>query len=259
LTYGYDALNRVTQITYPGNKILQFTYDNASNRTSIIYPDSTQTSYEYNEVNSIERVTDVSGNVFTLAYNALRQPEALSYPNGIGKTNTYDDLARLTQIEYLENGQTTIKEYNYGYDAVGNITSQDLGGDTWSYEYDNLNQIASAVLRDSGQNTLLSHNYNYDATGNRTNLTNAVTKQYTYDGENRMTSENGTYCTYDNNGNLISKSAGGLTSETFEYDVLNRLIKYTSYNGSVTTYKYVLLKIPMIKTICFRTILNQEM
>lgn len=96
-------LNRVTQITYPGNKTLQFSYDNASNRTSMTYPDSTQASYEYNEVNSIDRVIDVSGNIFTLAYNALRQPEALSYPNDIGKVNTYDDLSRLTQIEYLAN------------------------------------------------------------------------------------------------------------------------------------------------------------
>ncbi|MDI6757291.1 MAG: hypothetical protein QME32_04640, partial [Endomicrobiia bacterium] len=83
------------------------------------------------------------------------------------------------------------KEHNYTYDAVGNIVSQDLGGDAWTYEYDDLNQIASAVLKDPAQNVLFSHNYNYDATGNRTNLTNAATKQYTYDGENRMLTENG--------------------------------------------------------------------
>lgn len=70
------------------------------------------------------------------------------------------------------------------------------------------------------------------------NTINSATKQYTYDGENRMLSENGVNYSYDSNGNLVSKSTGGLTSETFEYAALNRLAKYTSPDGSTTTYKY---------------------
>jgi hypothetical protein len=80
--------------------------------------------------------------------------------------------------------------------------------------------------------------YAYDDVGNRlSQQTHLGNDSYTYDIANRLTGENGTAYTWDNNGNTSTSSVHRLLSDgvnTYTYDSANRLI---SMNGT-TTYQY---------------------
>lgn len=86
--------------------------------------------------------------------------------------------------------------------------------------------------------------YTYDDNGNRTKMTTIendeiINTVYTYDKNDRLLttqreSESIITYTYDDNGNMLSKSDG----ITQVFDVLNRIIKFTSSNDITTVYEY---------------------
>ena len=136
---------------------------------------------------------------FTSAYDgASRRPLSLSYPNG--QTTSYSYLPdagdhRLQQIKHLAPGGATISQYDYTYDAVGNIATwtQQVGANPaklYTLGYDAADQITSA--RVTGPNPLPVPSrfaYAYDAAGNRTaeQLDDAVMGAI-YNGRNQVVS-----------------------------------------------------------------------
>jgi len=144
-------------------------------------------------------------NVFQGTGKVLAMPD--SQPNG-QQTNmqidyTYDKLNRLTAAEYSSG-----LNYAYGYDAVGNRTSQTVGGVTTASAYDAANRLinigAASLSWDNNGNLLNdgvyaytynyanqltgmnrsgeAYNFQYDGLGNRYQQTaNSVTTQYTLD------------------------------------------------------------------------------
>ena len=52
ITYSYDSLNRVEQVTTQG-KTVGYQYDSVGNRTKLTYPDSSYITYEYDELNRL--------------------------------------------------------------------------------------------------------------------------------------------------------------------------------------------------------------
>ena len=71
--------------------------------------------------------------------------------------------------------------------------------------------------------------------GKLTTATDLINHNTTYNPGNIITSADGTTYDHDNNGNLIAKVTGGVTTN-YTYDTLNRL---TGVNDGVTTYEYV--------------------
>ena len=89
-----------------------------------------------------------------------------------GRTGTANLVSELSYGGSLSN-----LTRQYTYDANGNIASEQVGSQTYSYEYDNLNQLTK-VENGSGE-TLYS--YTYDNTGNIVSKTDgSTTHSYTY-------------------------------------------------------------------------------
>ena len=84
--------------------------------------------------------------------------------------------------------------------------------------------------------------YAYDAEGNRT--TSHLSASYTHDAANRLRQDAETCYDYDTNGNLETKTArvglagciGDVT--TYEYDVLNRLVRIDFADATYAAYRY---------------------
>ena len=96
--------------------------------------------------------------------------------------------------------------------------------------YDAVDRLSSAT--NSGQ---VNKSYSYDAVGNRT--ASHLSATYGYQPFNKLTSSSSAGYSYDNNGNLISKTdASGTT--TFVYDAENRLAQVALPNGLTVNYKY---------------------
>ena len=108
-----------------------------------------------------------------------------SLPSGTGVVSTYsyDDADRLTGIEHVQGGTTTLAFVDYTLDDVGNRTQRVDGAGTHSYSYDDVYRLTSVTY--PGPSTT---SYAFDAFGNRTSMTEGSdTTTYSYDDADRLT------------------------------------------------------------------------
>ena len=85
--------------------------------------------------------------------------------------------------------------------------------------------------------------YTYSLTGNKaTTINGSGSQSFTYNDSNQLTqmsdAEGTVSYTYDDRGNRISESRGLNDTKTYSYDIMNRLISVTDYDGTVITYSY---------------------
>lgn len=118
-------------------------------------------------------------------------------------------------------------------DDAGNRTSKQnlLTGVTENYTYDPIYQLTKVM---QGANT--TESYSYDRVGNR--LNDVLTGNWQYDASNQLTSTPSATYTYDNNGNMLTKSdTNGVTQYAWDYE--NRLTSVTLPNGGgAVTFNY---------------------
>ncbi|MCX6033149.1 MAG: right-handed parallel beta-helix repeat-containing protein [Chloroflexi bacterium] len=191
MRYGYDALDRITQLTATGPAAftMQYTYD--------------------------------AGGRLTASAPASSSP-------GIATSYEYDAADRLTRMVNRA-GSVTLGDIRTTYDQAGNILTATDGSGATTYAYDALYQMTSA----SGPS--FAETYSYDEVGNRLSR-NGVT--YTYNaGDQLVSASDGSSFTYDNNGNLRTRTQGGATT-TYTWDSNDRLVRVDLPNGSYVAYTY---------------------
>src|SRR5205814_5909696 len=127
-------------------------------------------------------------------------------------------------------GATTLSGNLYTYNNANNISSWTTASAQRGYTYDALNRLTGASNFE-----LPTENYSYDAVGNRT--ASHLSASYSYQPFNKLTgTANATY-TYDNNGNLITKTDSSGTTN-FIWNEENQLTQVTLSNGLAVNYKY---------------------
>ena len=98
--YAYDAMDRVTTLTYP---------------------DQTTVSYEYNGRGLLEAIPNV---VTRVDYNPAGQNARLNYACGTSTTYDYDTRLRLSRLRTVRTRDNiNLQDLNYAYDGVSNITA----------------------------------------------------------------------------------------------------------------------------------------
>jgi RHS repeat-associated protein len=208
-----------------------------------------------------------------------------AYPNAVQTGNSFDTLNRLTQTCEAATAPACaagvkLASYAYTLGAAGNRTSVlELGGRNVAYGYDNDYRLTSeGITNDPGGNNGTVSYTQYDAAGNRLQMTSTLaavpggsfsydandrltTDVYdangnttpsagianTYDFENRMLTHGAVTLVYDGDGNRVSETVGGVTTEylvgtlnpTHLPQVVDEIV-----NGTVTrTYAYGLQRI----------------
>lgn len=131
----YDSDSRLESISVPGIQGLTFAYDNADRITSIsnqINPDLTQT-YAYDDMSRLSFISSgLDSETIQYDSNGNRVAQTL---NGASITFDVDENSnRLLS-------QAGAKVVQYGYDAVGNLTTL---SSVPSYHYDGFNRMDSA-------------------------------------------------------------------------------------------------------------------
>jgi RHS repeat-associated protein len=234
--YTYDNRNRLTVETRTMGEDLysvSYNYDDASQITSITYPDQSVVSYEYDFLN---RLTAIPGYA-QFTYNEDSLLASMTYSNGVVTAYHYDDRHRLTTL-HAQKGTEDLLLMNYHYDSARNITQLEynrrLPDQQWeqsveTFGYDWLNRLVSA----QGDYGLLS--YSYDSVGNRLSL-NGVT--YTYNSMNELLSiSDGTTYTYDEVGNMLAKS-DSVDTWTYTHDAQNKLTHVEKNQDVIAHYVY---------------------
>lgn len=286
--YTYDTLNRLTKITYPDTKTVTFTYDARGNKTKMVDPVGTstytydnfdrltqaiddyshKTSYTYDSVGNLKTLTYDDGSIVTYNYDADNHMSSVvdwnnhttSYtynsngtlatrtlPNGIVTTYTYDTANRMTGVTHKK-GTTTLAQFTYTRNAIGNVTSATESGSfispsqTINYTYDAAGRLTNATYPNSN-----TYDYTYDKVGNM--LTDNIAHDpsngtfsdtYAYDKDSKLTNINGfTNFGYDSNGNMLEKPSQNPNPDQFyTYDPEDRLTKLTTFSGNVWNYTY---------------------
>ncbi|HRH77796.1 MAG TPA: hypothetical protein PK129_10650, partial [Cellvibrionaceae bacterium] len=177
-TYGYDYQGRlVYQGTYmedPGQAYssdltILYQYDLAGKLTKITYPSNRVVNYSYNSqgrVNLITTQTNVNAAPVTLFSQAEYLPfgplNRFSFGNGIQAIYEYDTDYRLGSIK--TQGPFAILDQVFGYDLADNLNTWKNNLNTpqnQTFEYDPLNRLKTA------QSNYGSVLFNYDEVGNR--------------------------------------------------------------------------------------------
>ncbi|MCB1687210.1 MAG: hypothetical protein KDI33_01915 [Halioglobus sp.] len=212
--YDYDAAGNLVTLTYPpGNRKVEYTYDNLHRLSTVTIdwlPGKPTMQYIYDDANRVNRVEH---------FNAMET------------VYTWNDNNRLTGIAH--GGATNLVEYIFQLDANGNrlqeVTSpgplltasilQDDTSHTYNLQRNRLNQTSS-------------HSYNYDNDGQLTGTIDTVRNRYTYDSEGQLVGRDNVDYTFDDAHRLVQRG-----DDSFVYDgVGNRLKAIRS--GAESQYVY---------------------
>ena len=124
--------------------------------------------------------------------------------------------------------------FGYTYNPVGNILQildQVTPSENRSHTYDALQRLKT------GGTTGTSESYNYDLVGNRT--TSFLSSTHNHDDLNRLLEDDSFTYTYDDNGNLTTKTNTTTSAvTTYTWDAQDQLIQIDRPDSTTVTYKY---------------------
>ncbi|HEX3150378.1 MAG TPA: RHS repeat-associated core domain-containing protein [Gemmataceae bacterium] len=222
-TMTYFANDLLQKVTYPNGKSLEFTYDKGGRRATMVESGGFTTAYVYDAADRLAGLRDGTGaTIVNYTYDASGRPSRKDNANGTFTMYAYDPFGRIQSIVNHATDATAHSQFDYTYDAAGNVATMTTAGVTTTYGYDLTGQLTSVTM--PGRTII----YAYDAAGNRTSVTdNGVPTNYTVNNENQVTVAGTTTFTYDADGNRQTMTdAGGMT--TYTWDDLNRLTGVTS-------------------------------
>ena len=273
-SYAYDALDRLTAISYPTGTPTTLEYDGGASPTPAekgeltkMSDESGQTSYSHDALGRLStKTTVINGKSFTTSYawgdsgSALDKLTAITYPSGSKVNYSFDAQGYLTAISVNPvnaNGVGTGTLTSPLLSALGYNAENKLSGWLWAdgkartIAYDSVGMVSSYTLGDplgSGAAAGALRSVNRDAAGRITGYSHvnnglAVTGQdqsFGYDNLNRLLSASlagsgiSTLYSYDETGNRTSKTVGASTYSNTVSPTSNRLTQTQDVLGTAT-------------------------
>ena len=254
--YEYDALDRLTKMTFEDDREVLYEYDAASRLTKKTDVDGNVTEYGYRKDHLLKTLTvkrdSQSDRVFTYHYDEAGRVTQVDYPgesglkayidNGAGGSG-WDKNGRLKHLRY-ELGGSEIRSFAYQYDPSGNRTlATEVAGATTTvhkYHYDWLDRLWKVEKGPSEGSVTPVSIYTYDESDNPTKLelpADMLTYDFTFDPASNIltrkeTDTTGTPVvnftetfTSDEDGNLLTRTRDSDNLQvTYQWDDFNKLL-----------------------------------
>jgi RHS repeat-associated protein len=270
--FSYDARGRtiaeIRDVTDLDQYTTQFTYDAMDRITSVTYPDGMVVTYTYD---TRGLVAAVSGYAPEIEYTAVGQLARIRYQNRAEATYSYDARQRLVSLRTLSPGAipNVIQDLRYTLDGVGNVLSivdgrpglTDGHNATEDLVYDDVYRLTQARGRygeinltynsinnlTSKTSSVADPNLNigmiaYDGKGPH-QATRAGERDYVYDDGGNVLKRTGFVYTWDVKNRLVSALDEANTQTNFAYDYANRrVLKITGEDMVVYINKYAELR-----------------
>ena len=249
-TYTWDGNDRLTQVKYPGDKTIDFLWDEAGRLARITDIHGIATDYGYNAADRLVTVTR-EGKVTSYEHDAAGRTTKLSYPNGVTCDFSYDDDSRVTRMLW-KSGPVELYDIGYRYAPDGNRTQRSiktLGRTTVEdYAYDALSRLTRV-----DENGALRAQYRFDPAGNRllkkgpavAKLPQGVfgimeAEEWSdHDASDELVSTNQVRFRWDRNGQLVEKMDPKEPAPTsYEWNGAHRLTKVTLPDLTSAEYRY---------------------
>ena len=217
--YAYDGSSNITQISFfpkTGSSeiphVMHFTYEPGFNKISTATnPLGCITAYTYDSKGNLTRMEypEVGGQIptYNLTINARGQVERVDGPEGMNKSNTYDDTGTGDLLSSTIDQSGLNLSTSYRYDTIGNLTeTTDPRGNQFIFDYDDNRRIIKEIAPTP---------FNYIA-------------QFGYD--------------FDGNPNLVEKETGDISNPwqttSITYTLNGKRSTVTDPEGRITTYHY---------------------
>ncbi|MFS1511739.1 S8 family serine peptidase [Chengkuizengella sp. SCS-71B] len=247
--YVYNPLGQVVEY-YINDKTepeVTKTYNEVGWLLTETSPSGDQETYTYNNKGLIETFVDKKGQTFTYTYSPYNEVEHMTVTDNTGQEvlwedYTYDPETRLpTELSNSE-GQTL----SYTYDEWKRLNTQEIAGNTYTFNYDDFDRLEALVYPD-----LKQVDYTHDNLSRIQNVSydGQLMGDYDYTISTDGTSSSLNYEALsmgfqtDMNpfGEIISheqKDTGSITwAESFGYDGLGN-IESINQNGEISKYQY---------------------
>lgn len=226
--YTYDAMDRLTQITYADGSAITYTYDANGNQTG--WTDSTGTTTEsYDSLNRL--VQEALPGSRTVSYN-YDNAGNLTGKTDSGGTETRTYNGNNTSLTYnAANELSQAGTISYTHDANGNMTGSSAG---LQLAYNTASQTTS-ITAPGG--TAVAMGY---SNAGQTRRVSAGSTSYQYEGATLGLSSSAgvsTYFTFLQGAPLSERTPGG--TYYYLHDALNSVVAVTDSTGAiVNSYSY---------------------
>jgi RHS repeat-associated protein len=232
--YGYDALDRIREITYPSGMQVHYTYDAAG------------------RVVAVQRIEDGSQALLAgdIAYTGAGQLRALTLGNGHSEQRRYDRDGRVLEITVpgvlarayfhdasgnilaIDDARTPAASQLFGYDALERLTHAAGAYGQLDYGYDPVGNRASQA------STAGVDHYSYDPASNRLLAIDGPNAQsFGYDAMGNTTSRGVREDAYDDAGRLQASTLAGVEQVRYRYNALGERVQRNASDGE-TTYVF---------------------
>jgi RHS repeat-associated protein len=228
--YTYDLRGRVQVITVTpptgtGARVTRYTYNAASNVTSVTFPDGIVLTYDYDAAQKLRSVIDNLGN--RVAYN-------------------YDLKGNRTEEATYDPNGSLVRAVGIAYDLRNRVSAINNGGSITQHVSDALgNLLEETAPNDVGSGSGRKITHNYDALNRLFETVNAMSgvTSYAYDGSDRLREVRApnnatTTYVYDDLGNLLAEQSADRGTTTYTYDAAGNVTTVTDARGVVTQYQY---------------------
>jgi RHS repeat-associated protein len=250
-TFTFNSAGQLLTYTDPLDRSVQYGYDSGDLVSITDQANRTMTRY-VDAAGRVTQVTNPSGEVFRLEFNAMNQrTRAIDPLQGVTATE-YDPNHNLLSVTDARNSVTSytynsmdlvatrrdplLHDDTYQYDLNGNLTQiTDRKSQITQLTYDALNRLTQTTYADTSTTT-----YTYDAGNRVTQIVDSLsgTISYGYDDLDRLTSkttpQGSVAYTYDAAGRRTTMTVAGQPPVNYTYDNDNRLTQITQGSQSVT-------------------------
>ncbi|WP_433297556.1 polymorphic toxin-type HINT domain-containing protein [Actinoplanes sp. CA-030573] len=231
--YTYDRLNRVVQKDSPGGTdserlVTKYTYTRSGKPLSTVSPTGIRTEATYDDLDrqvtatTFERKPVARTLTITTTYNDAGNAIQVTSPGGLVGKSTYNAAGE--QLSVTDPAGVTTQQ---GYDGFGNAVRQtDGAGRTTRHDFNGYGDMVTEIKLAPDGTELRRETYDHDDNGNVTAVTDALKKKTTFE-----------YNVLDQLVKQIEPtSATTSITTTFGYDASGHRTRYTDGNGNATYY-----------------------
>jgi RHS repeat-associated protein len=243
IDFGYNTIGQLTSVQTQGlgiladlpNVTLGFEFDEDGNRKKLIDPFGA-TTYLRDANDRLTSITNPKGETFAYSYNDSTGEVDFKRPGVASSTPietrvAIDQSGFLSSIIHSVSGQA-INSFVYQRDTLGSPTQITTAQGARTIAYNDNEHVISASnpeISAGDPSKMNSESFDYDSIYNRKNDQGG---SYSYDNKSqRLVQDYRYFYFYDNNGNLRSKQAIGMTGEVtnYFYSSENQLLGFKVY------------------------------
>ncbi len=215
-----------------------YTYDNSGKPLSVTGPEGTLGYTYYDKHDQLHTLTDYAGDTFVFTYDTLDRLQRIERPNAVTDELTYNPsdniMSRNASIPGPQGTPTPLSKAEYIYDDAGWRTSMTNMDGTTIYTPDDNGQLLAADHPEASG--IADEAYSYNLLGNRTSPGGPMT----YNANDQLTQDATYDYSYDNEGNMLSRTLRSDPSQVTSYawNAEHQLLEVGLPDGSHVTFRY---------------------